>query len=79
MKTIKNLSQDQFDTLAGAAVMAAGIVFLFWLSTSVTRPVIDHPSIDYQTYKKVSYELDASYDKYVNHVYNDKFGSDEQR
>ncbi len=73
MKTIKNLNSDQRDTLAGAVVMVAGIAFLFWLSTSVTRPVLDHHSVDPQTYQKVSYELDASFDKYVNRVYNDKY------
>jgi hypothetical protein len=73
MKTIKNLTQDQRDTLGGAAVMVAGLGFLFWLTTTVSRPVMDHPTIDQQIYHEKSYELPASFDKYVNHVYNDKF------
>jgi hypothetical protein len=53
--------------------MIAGIWFLFWLATNVSRPVVDHPSIDPQIYQEPSYELPASFDKYVNHVYNDKY------
>jgi hypothetical protein len=74
MKTIKNLTQDQRDTLGGAAVMVAGLAFLFWLSTTVSRPVMDHPSIDQQIYQEKSYELPASYDKYVNRIYHEKYG-----
>jgi len=75
MKTIKNLTQDQREILGGAAVMVAGIAFLFWLTTTVSRPVMDHPSIDQQIYHEKSYELPASFDKYVNHVYNDKYNN----
>jgi hypothetical protein len=78
MKTIKflfqDLNQDERQILGGAAVMIAGIWFLFWLATNVSRPVVDHPSIDPQIYQEPSYELPASFDKYVNHVYNDKYG-----
>jgi len=77
MKTIKflftDLNQDERELLGGAAVMVAGLAFLFWLTTTVSRPVLDHPSIDQQTYQEKSYELPASFDKYVNHVYNDKY------
>jgi hypothetical protein len=54
--------------------MVAGIWLLFWLTTTVSRPVMDHPSIDPQTYQEQSYELPASYDKYVNRIYNEKYG-----
>ena len=60
MKTIKNLTKDQREILGGAAVMVAGIAFLFWLTTTVSRPVMDHPSIDQQIYHEKSYELPAS-------------------
>ena len=78
MKTIKflftDLNQDERQFLGGAAVMVAGIWFLFWLTTTVSRPVLDHPSIDQQIYHEKSYELPASYDKYVNRIYNEKYG-----
>jgi hypothetical protein len=78
MKTIKflfaDLNQDERQFLGGAAVMVAGIAFLFWLTTTVSRPVMDHPSIDQQTYQEQSYELSSSYDKYVNRIYNEKYG-----
>jgi hypothetical protein len=78
MKTIKflftDLNQDERQFLGGAAVMVAGLAFLFWLTTTVSRPVMDHPSIDQQTYQEQSYELSDSYDKYVNRIYNEKYG-----
>lgn len=78
MKTIKflfaDLNQDERQFLGGAAVMVAGLAFIFWLTTTVSRPVMDHPSIDQKTYQEQSYELSASYDKYVNRIYNEKYG-----
>jgi hypothetical protein len=78
MKTIKflfaDLNQDERQFLGGAAVMVAGIALIFWLTTTVSRPVMDHPSIDQQTYQEQSYELSSSYDKYVNRIYNEKYG-----
>jgi hypothetical protein len=78
MKTIKflfaDLNQDERQFLGGAAVMVAGLAFIFWLTTNVSRPVMDHPSIDQQTYQEQSYELPASFDKYVNRIYNEKYG-----
>jgi hypothetical protein len=77
MKTIKflfaDLNQDERQFLGGAAVMVAGLAFIFWLTTTVSRPVMDHPSIDQQTYQEQSYELSSSYDKYVNRIYNEKY------
>jgi len=78
MKTIKflfaDLNQDERQFLGGAAVMVAGLAFIFWLTTTVSRPVMDHPSIDQQTYQEQSYELPASFDKYVKRIYNEKYG-----
>jgi hypothetical protein len=78
MKTIKflfaDLNQDERQFLGGAAVMVAGLAFIFWLTTTVSRPVMDHPSIDQQTYQEQSYELSSSYDKYVNRIYHEKYG-----
>jgi hypothetical protein len=78
MKTIKflfaDLNQDERQFLGGAAVMVAGLAFIFWLTTTVSRPVLDHPSIDQQTYQEQRYELPASFDKYANRIYNEKYG-----
>lgn len=86
MKTIKHyviwfkgLNSDERETLGGAAVMVLGFSFLIWLQSTNSYPVLDAKTRDSQTRQKKSYELKASFDKYVNHVYNDKFGSDEQR
>ena len=74
MKTIKNLNQDQRDTLGGGIIMILGLVFLYWLSSTNSYPVLDAKTRNHQTYKKQSYELPASFNKYSNHVYNDKYG-----
>ena len=51
-----------------------GAVFLFWLTTTVTPPVVDHHTTDYQTYQKAKHELPQSYNKYENRIYNEKYG-----
>ena len=56
------------------ALVLLGAMFLFWLTTTVTPPVQDHHSTDYQTYQKASYELSKSYYKYSNRIYNEKYG-----
>ena len=56
------------------ALVLLGAMFLFWLTTTVTPPVKDHHSTDYQTYQEASYELSKSYYKYANRIYNEKYG-----
>ena len=80
MKTInhyvvwfKGLNQDERQILGGGIVMVLGLAFLVWLASTNTYPVLDAKTRDNQTYQKQSYELKPSFDKYVNHVYNDKF------
>lgn len=73
MKTIKNLDKDQRDTLGGGIIMILGLVFLYWLASTNSYPVLDAKTRNQQTYKRKSYELNPSFDKYMNHVYNDKF------
>ena len=69
----KGLNQDERETLAGAAIAVLFIVFLSWLVSTNSYPVLDAKTRNHQTYKKQSYELPASFNKYSNHVYNDKF------
>ena len=73
MKTIKNLDQDQRDTLGGGIILILGLVFLYWLSSTNSYPVLDAKTRNDQTHKQKTYELKPSFDKYMNHVYNDKF------
>ena len=80
MKTIKNyvnwfneLNRDEKETLGGAVVAVLGVVFLTWLTSTNSYPVLDAKTRDTQTYQKKTYELKPSFNKYVNHVYNDKF------
>ena len=73
MKTIKNLDQDQRDTLGGGIIMILGLVFLYWLASTNSYPVLDAKTRNEQTYKQKTYELKPSFGKYMNHVYNDKF------
>ncbi len=80
MKTInqyviwfKGLNQDEKETLGGAVIAILGVTFLIWLQSTNSYPVFDAKTRDHQTYQKQSYELKPSFDKYVNHVYNDKF------
>jgi hypothetical protein len=80
MKTIKEftiwfkeLNQDERQILGGAIVAVLGFAFLCWLASTNTYPVLDAKKTDTQTFQKKTYELKPSFDKYVNHVYNDKF------
>jgi len=80
MKTIKNyvnwfneLNRDEKETLGGALVAVLCVVFLTWLTSTNSYPVLDAKTRDTQTYQKKTYELKPSFNKYMNHVYNDKF------
>ena len=73
MKTIKNLDQYQRDTLGGGIIMILGIVFLCWLASTNSYPVLDAKTRNDQTHEQKTYELKPSFNKYMNHVYNDKF------
>ncbi len=69
----KGLNQDERDTLAGAVIAVLIVFFLIWLQSTNSYPVLDAKTTDTQTYQKKTYELKPSFDKYMNHVYNDKF------
>ena len=69
----KGLNQDERETLAGAVIAVLIVFFLIWLQSTNSYPVLDAKTTDTQTYQKKTYELKPSFDKYMNHVYNDKF------
>jgi hypothetical protein len=80
MKTIKkysflfkDLNQDEKQILGGSIIAVVGFGLLIWLASTNTYPVLDTKTRNNQTYKQKTYELKPSFDKYVNHVYNDKF------
>jgi hypothetical protein len=80
MKTIKkysflfkNLNTDEKQILGGGIIAVVGFGLLIWLASTNTYPMLDAKTRDNQTYKQKTYQLNPSFDKYVNHVYNDKF------
>jgi hypothetical protein len=80
MKTIKkysflfkDLNQDEKQILGGCIIAVLGFGLLIWLASTNTYPVLDAKTRNNQTYKQKTYQLKPSFDKYVNHVYNDKF------
>jgi len=80
MKTIKHyvnwfneLNRDEKETLGGALIAVLCVVFLTWLTSTNSYPVLDAKTRDTQTYQKKTYELKPSFNKYMNHVYNSKF------
>ena len=80
MKTIKkyawifqDLNQDERQILGGGICAVLGFSFLIWLASTNTLPVLDAKTRNEQTYKQKTYELKPSFNKYMNHVYNDKF------
>jgi hypothetical protein len=80
MKTIKkyawifqDLNTDERQILGGGICAVLGFSFLIWLASTNTLPVLDAKTRNEQTYKQKTYELKPSFNKYMNHVYNDKF------
>ena len=69
----KDLNTDEKQILGGGIIAVLGFSFLIWLASTNAYPTLDSKTRDYQTYKQKTYELKPSFDKYVNHVYNDKF------
>lgn len=75
MKTIKflfqDLNQDERQILGGGIVFILGAAFLIYLMSTATTHRAD---VTEKKEVKQSYELPASYDKYVNRIYNEKYG-----
>jgi hypothetical protein len=69
----KDLNQDERQILGGAITAVLGFAFLIWLMSTNTYPVLDAKTKDTQIHEKKTYELKPSFNKYMNHVYNDKF------
>lgn len=81
MKTIKkyawifqDLNQDERQILGGGIVAVLGFSFLIWLASTNTLPVQDVKTRNHQTYQEQSYELNKNFNKYVNRIYNEKYG-----
>ena len=77
MKTIKflfeDLNTDERQILGSIIIGLFGMALIIWLMSTNTYPVLDAKTRNEQTYKQNTYELNPSYNKYMNHVYNDKF------
>jgi hypothetical protein len=69
----KDLNTDEKQILGGGIIAVVGFSLLIWLASTNTYPMLDAKTRNNQTYKQKTYELKPSFDKYVNHVYNDKF------
>ena len=76
MKTIKflfsDLNQDERQILGGVFTFIGGIIFLVWLQSTNTLPVLSQET---KSTAVKSYELKPSYTKYAQYVYNDKYGN----
>lgn len=77
MKTIKflfeDLNTDERQILGSIIIGLFGMALIIWLISTNTNPVLTAKTRNEQTYKQNTYELKTSYNKYMNHVYNDKF------
>jgi hypothetical protein len=69
----KDLNEDERQILGGGIVAVLGFSFLIWLMSTNTYPVLDTKATDTQIHQKKTYELKPSFNKYMNHVYNDKY------
>ena len=81
MKTIKkyawifqDLNKDEKQILGGCIVAVLGFSFLIWLASTNTLPVRDIKTRNTQIHQEQSYELNKNFDKYVNRIYNEKYG-----
>ena len=70
----QDLNQDERQILGGGIVAVLGFSFLIWLASTNTLPVLDAKTRNEQTYQKKTYELNKNFDKYVNRIYNEKYG-----
>jgi hypothetical protein len=73
MKTLKflfsDLNQDERQILGGVVAFITGTIFMMWLVSTNTPPVLDAKKTDKQTEVKRSYELPKLYTKYAQHCY----------
>lgn len=70
----QDLNQDEKQILGGGICAVLGFSFLCWLASTNTYPVVDAKTRNEQTYKRKTYELNSSFDKYVTRIYNEKYG-----
>lgn len=77
MKTLKflfyDLNQDERQILGGVIAFIAGTIFMIWLVSTNTLPVLGTKETK-KTLNK-SYELKGSYVKYAQRVYNEKYNN----
>jgi predicted small secreted protein len=77
MKTLKflftDLNQDERQILGGVVTFIAGTIFMIWLVSTNTLPVLGTKETK-KTLNK-SYELKGSYVKYAQRVYNEKYNN----
>lgn len=75
MKTIKflftDLNQDERQILGGVITVIAGTIFLFWLQSTNTAPVLGTKKTKRTVIR--SYELPESYNKYAQRIYDINF------
>jgi len=73
MKTLKflfsDLNQDERQILGGVVTFIAGTIFMIWLASTNSMPVLDVKKTDTQIKGKRSYELPKLYTKYAQHCY----------
>jgi hypothetical protein len=70
----QDLNQDERQILGGGIVAVLGFSFLIWLASTNTLPVLDAKTRNEQTYQKKTYKLNKNFNKYVNRIYNEKYG-----
>lgn len=70
----QDLNQDERQILGGGIVAVLGLSFLIWLASTNTLPVQDVKTRNEQTHQEQSYELNKNFNKYVNRIYNEKYG-----